>query len=89
MFYKYGQYVMLVVLSFCTCLLGGCGGGIQHVADAASAATGTPVQEVASSSGQTAAVSMPGKTATAGQDRNRREYGGRGYPDSKQWRCSN
>jgi hypothetical protein len=66
MLYKYGQYVMLAVLSFCACLLVGCGGDIQHVANAAGVATETSVQNIASSSGQAAMMSSSHKTATAG-----------------------
>jgi uncharacterized protein DUF4352 len=64
---KYGQYVMLMALSFCACLLlVGCGGGIPNVANAAGVATGTPVKKAASSSGQVATMPTPGKTATVG-----------------------
>ncbi|GHO94838.1 hypothetical protein KSF_048860 [Reticulibacter mediterranei] len=61
------QYVMLAALSFCACLLlVGCGDGIPNVANAASVATGTPVQKAASSPGQVATMPTSGKTATVG-----------------------
>ena len=54
---------MLMVLSLCACQLVGCGGAPQNVANAASVATGTPMQGTASSSTQ---AITPSQTAPAG-----------------------
>ncbi len=65
MLYRSRKYVMLAVLFFCaSLLLVGCG-GIPNVANAASMATGTPVQKATSSPVHSAMTPTPDQAAAS------------------------